>query len=189
MGEVAAVPVEGLAQSVVPVEHGGDPVKAEAVQMVFAEPVFQVGEQEVEHLMLAVVEELGAPGRVIASGTVVKELPHGAVKEVDALGHIAHGVGVDQVQHHPQSQLMGPVHQVLEVLRRAEPAGGREEVGHLIAEAGVVGVLHHRHQLDGVVATGADPGQRVVGKFPVAADLSLLLGHAHMGLVEEEGRG
>ena len=40
VGEVAAVLIEGVAQAVVPVEHGGDAVKAEAVQVVLLQPVF-----------------------------------------------------------------------------------------------------------------------------------------------------
>ena len=54
-----------------------------------------------EHLVLAVVEELGAPRPMVAPGAVVEELPDGAVKEMDALSGVAHGVGVDQVQNHP----------------------------------------------------------------------------------------
>ena len=48
-------------------------------------------------------------------------------------------------------------------------------------------MLHDRHELDGVVACFFHPGQGIVGKLPIGADLALFLGHAHMGLVDVEG--
>ena len=53
---VVGVGAEGFSEAVVVVEHGGYAVEAEAVEAVFLEPVFAVGEQEVEHFVFAVVE-------------------------------------------------------------------------------------------------------------------------------------
>ncbi len=60
---IIAIAAEVLSESVVVVEHGGDAIEAESVEPVFLEPVFAVGEQEVDHLIFAVVEAQGDPGR------------------------------------------------------------------------------------------------------------------------------
>ncbi len=38
------------------VEHGGDAVEAETVEIVFLKPELAVGEQEMEHGVLAIIE-------------------------------------------------------------------------------------------------------------------------------------
>ena len=187
VGEVLVIGIEVRAQAVVMVEHGGHAVEAEAVEMVFGHPEFQVAQQEVDDAGLSVVEALGAPGGVVALGAVVEELPGGAVEHIDALGGVLHGVGVDHVQQHAQPHFVGLVYQVFQVLGLAEPAGGGIEVRHLIAEAAIVGVLHNGHELDGVVARFLHSGQHQVRKLPISANLALLLGHAHVGLVNIEG--
>ena len=184
VGEILVVTVKVGAQTVVVVQHGGDAVKAEAVKVVFGHPVLQVAQQEVDDARLAVVEALGSPGGMVALGAVVEELPGGAVEHVDALGGVLHGVGVDHVQQHTNAHFVGLIHQVFQVLGLAEPGGGGEEVGDLVAEGAVVGMLHNGHELDGVVARLLDSGQGVVGELAVGAHLTLLLGHTHVGLVD-----
>ena len=92
------------------VQHGGDTVEAEAVEMVFLHPEFQVAQQEMQHLGLIVIEAFGAPGGMVALRAVVEELPGGAVEQVDALQRVAHGVGMHHVQQHPDAHFMGLVH-------------------------------------------------------------------------------
>ena len=53
---VVVVGGESLSQSVVVVEHRGHAVETEAVEFEFLKPVFAVRQQEVQHLVLAVVE-------------------------------------------------------------------------------------------------------------------------------------
>lgn len=47
---VIAVSTESLAQSVVVVKHGGYSVETESVETEFFEPIFTVGEQEMDNL-------------------------------------------------------------------------------------------------------------------------------------------
>ena len=188
-GEILGVIIKAGAKAVVMIEHGGDAVEAEAVEMVLRHPEGQVAQQEMQDLILAVVEALGAPGGMVALGTGVEELPLGAVEHIDALSGIFHSMRVDHVQQHPNAQLMGLVHQVLQVLGFPKPTGSGKEVCHLVAKASVIGMLHDGHELDGVVAGLLDTGKDLVSKFPVGTYLTLLLGHAHMGLVDVEGLG
>ena len=142
-----------------------------------------------DHLVLAVVEHPGLPGVVPAPAAGQEVLVVGAVQVVQALALVGTGVAVHHVQQHGDAQAVGLVDQVLQVLRRAVAVGGGEEVGHLVAEGGVVGVLLYGHQLDGVVAGVLDPVQGLVGEFPVGAHPGLLLGHADVGLVDHRGLG
>ena len=183
IGEVLVIGIEVCAQTMVVVEHGGHTVKTEAVKVILSHPEFQVAQQEVEHTGLAVVKALGVPGRMIAFGTVVEELPGGTVEHVDALGGVLHRMGVDHVQQNPQSQLMGLVHQIFQILGLAEPGRGGIEAGHLIAEGAVVRMLHNGHELHRVISGFFDLRQNLVCKFPVGADFPGFLGHTYMGFV------
>ena len=166
------------------VEHGGDAVEAEAVEVVLGHPELQVGQQEVQNAGLAVVEALGAPGGMLALVAIVEELPGGAVEHIDALGGVLDGVGMDNIQQDLDAHLVSLVDQVLQILGLAEPGGSGIEVGDLVAEGAIVGMLHDSHELDGVVAGLLHMGQGDVSEFPVGANLALFLGHADMGLVD-----
>lgn len=88
------------------VEHRGDAVKAEAVEVVLRQPIFKVGEKEVEHLVLAVLEALGIPGGMGPPGAGVEKLIGRPVKFVDALPGVFCRVGVDNIQQHGDAQPM-----------------------------------------------------------------------------------
>ena len=80
---VAAVLVRhplALLARVVEVEHGGDGVHADAVRVVLAQPVEGVGQQEVAHLVAAVVEDERAPVGVRAAARVRVLIERGAVE-------------------------------------------------------------------------------------------------------------
>ena len=113
VGEVLGIVIEVGAQAVIVVQHGGDTVEAEAVEVVLSHPELQVGQQEVQNTGLAVVEALGTPGGMFTLVTVVEELPGGAVEHVDALSGILDSVGVDQIQQNTDAHFMSLVHQLV----------------------------------------------------------------------------
>ena len=47
-------------------------------------------------------------------------------------------------------------------------------------------MLHNSHELNGIVARVPDVGKDEIRELPVGANLAFLLGHAHMGLVDEQ---
>ena len=59
--EIIIIVTERLTQSVTVIEHGGYTVKAESVKAEFIKPVFTVGEQVMEYLVLAVIKTKGTP--------------------------------------------------------------------------------------------------------------------------------
>ena len=171
------------AETMVMVQHGGDAVKPEAIKMIFRHPELQVAQQEVNHAGLTVIKALGSPGGMVPLGAVVEKLPGRTVEHIDSFGGILHRVGMDHIQKHPDPHGMGGVYKIFQVLGSAEPTGRGKEIGHLIAEASIIGMLHNGHELYGIVTIGLDTRQDLIGKFPVGPDLALLLGHAHMGFV------
>ena len=94
---VGTISVEVLAQAVAEVNHRGNAVEAEAVEVVFVEPILAVGEQEMEHLGLSVVEAEAVPRGVLAASAVVEVLIARAVEASESLQFVLHGVGMHQV--------------------------------------------------------------------------------------------
>ena len=64
-----------------------------------------------------------------------------AIKQAKTLILIAATVRVHDVHHDSHPHPVGRVHQLLELLRRAETRAQREEIGHLVAEGAVIGML------------------------------------------------
>ena len=78
---------------------------------------------------------------------------------------------------------MGRINQGLQLLGVTIATGHGEEAADVVAEAAVVGVLLHGHQLHTVVALGLDAGEDVGSEVRVASHFWLFAGDAHVGLV------
>lgn len=181
--EVGGVVVEAGAEAAVVVEHAGDAVEAEAVEIEFVDPVAGVGEEEVEDFGFAVVEAAGVPGGVVAAFAGVEVLVGSSVEAGEAFGFVFDGVGVDEVDDDGDAGLVAGVDEVFEFFGGAEAGGGGEEAGDVIAEGGVVGVFDDAHDLEGVVAGVDDAGEGVFAEFVVGSDFGFFLGHADVGFV------
>ena len=90
-----------------------------------------IGNQEILHLGLAVVEYLGPPVRVGAQAWIRMFEDALPVEFRKAMG-IRGEMGRHPVQDHAHVHLMELIHQVHEVLRRSVPGGGRIVARHLI---------------------------------------------------------
>ena len=184
-GAVEVHPIVGEvhAQAMVEVEHGGDAIEAETVEVVLIKPEAAVGEEEVEDVRLAVVEATGVPGIVPTAGAVVEVLIRRAVEKGETIALVLDGVGMDNVHDDGQAHAVRLVHQRLQLLRRAETGARGEEVGDVVAEAAIVRVLHDAHQLERVVAGLLDAGEDLLRELGVSANTFGLLRHAHVRLV------
>ena len=118
--EVILVGREDLAETVVHVEHGGDPVEAEAVEVEFLDPVAGVREEEVEDGRFGVVEAAGVPCGVEAAWAVVEVLVGGAVEVGEPFDFVFDGVGVDEVDDDGEAERVGGVDEGFEFFRGAE---------------------------------------------------------------------
>ena len=158
-------PLAGLAR-VVEVEHRGDGVDAEPVDVVLAQPEERVREQEVAHLGPAVVEDERAPVGMRAAarvGVLVEVRP----VEVGERPVVAREVGGDPVEDHADAALVQAVDEVAEVVGRAEARGRREVAGHLVAPGAGERMLHDRQQLDVREAEVGDVVGELVGELAV----------------------
>jgi hypothetical protein len=155
---------------VVPVEHRGHGVDAQAVEVQLAQPEQGVGEEEGAHLGPAVVEHEGAPVRVLAPAGVAVLVERSAV-EAGQAPLVAGEVGGHPVDDHPDAALVEVVDEPAEVVGVAEARGRREVPGDLVAPGGLEGVLGDGQQLDVgepevAHVVGQQGGQLPVGQEP-----------------------
>ena len=71
--EVVGVRGEALAEAVVVVQHRGDAVEAEAVELEDLQPILTVGEEEVDDIVAPVVEAQRVPSGMITTRAFVEE--------------------------------------------------------------------------------------------------------------------
>ena len=142
--------------------------------MVFFQPVHRVGNQEALDLGLAVVKDPGGPVGMLVAFGIAQLIGAGAVefvKPVLVLGEM----GRHPVQNHADARLMQRVHQLHQLLRRAVAGGGGVVVGHLIAPAGVEGVLRQRHEFHMGIAHVFQVFRQNRGNFRVGVHRAVLL--------------
>ena len=106
------------------------------------------------------------------------------IKHIQPIQRVLTRVAVHDVEEHNNVHRVGRVDELFQIFGRAVSRGGGEEVVDLVAEGGVVGVLHDGHQLDHVIAAVCNPGQRVPRELLVAGDFRLRTRDAHMGLID-----
>lgn len=155
------------------VKHASNTVEPESIKVVLVHPESQVAQEESEHLMVAIVEQSAVPELVLSFGTRVEVLVVCAIKLVQAVQDVLGSVTVNNIEKNNESQAVSRVDQLLQVLRRAISAAGGEEVVDLVAEAGIVGVFHDGHELDGVVTQALDAWEHVLGEFLVGGNPEL----------------
>ena len=122
------VPLAVLAR-VVEVEHRRDRVDAQTIDVELVEPVQRIGDEEVAYLRTAVVEHVRTPVGVLALAGVGVLVERRAVEAGE--GELVAGeVRRHPVDDDPDSSLVEPVDQVLEVIRVAEAARRRALAHH-----------------------------------------------------------
>ena len=172
---VAAVlvgdPLPGLA-GVIQVEHGGDRVHAQPVDVELVEPIQGAGEQEVLHLVAPVVEDQGAPVAVLPLARVGVLVQGGAVEAGQGKG-VAREVGRHPVEQDTDAVLVQVIDEVAEIVRAAEAAGGGEVARGLVAPGGVQGVFGDGQQLDVGEARQGQIVHQTSRKFPVAQEVAV----------------
>ena len=115
-----------LLARVVEIEHRGDRVDAEPVDVILGEPVERVGEKEIADLVAAVVEDQRAPVAMLALARIRVLVERGAVETGQRVGVLGK-VPRHPVENHADAVLMALVHEGLELRRRTEPARRRIE--------------------------------------------------------------
>ena len=160
------LPLAGLAR-VVEVEHRGDRVDADAVDVELLEPVERVGDQEVADLLAPEVEDVGAPVGVLAAARVRVLVERRAVepgqREV-VLGEVRR----HPVDDHADAGVVQGLHEPAEAVGVAEARGRRVVRRDLVAPRAAERVLHHGQQLDVGEAHLDDVRRELLGQLVIA---------------------
>src|SRR5262249_52436041 len=108
---------------IVEVEHGGDGIDSESVDVVAIEPEQGITEEEISDLGAAVVEDLGAPVAMFAQPGIGMLVEMRAIKVAKAVNVVGEVSG-NPVEDHSIAMAVQGVDEVSEIVRRAEPCRG-----------------------------------------------------------------
>jgi hypothetical protein len=158
------------APGVVEVEHRGDRVDAQTVDVELLEPVDRVGDEEVAHLGAAEVEDVRPPVGLVAAARVRVLVQRTAV-EPRQRELVPREVRWDPVEDDADPALVEAVDEVPELVGAAEPAGGGVVAGHLVTPGRAVRVLHDRQELDVGEAQIGDVVHQVLGEVQIGVAL------------------
>ena len=175
--------------AVVLIEHARHAIEPESIKTVLVHPEPQVAQQEPQDLMVAVVEEPAVPELMLAFGALVEVLMISTVELIQTIKHVLGRMAVHDIKQHNEAQAVRHIDQLLEILGLTVPAAGGEEVVDLVAKAGVVGMLHDGHELNGIVAQSLDAREHVLGELLVRGNAQLGRRNADVGLVDAQAAG
>ena len=133
--------------AVIQIEHGGDRIDAQTVDVILAQPVEGVGNQEVLDLVASEVKHLGSPVRMLALARVGVLIQRTAVEVCQTVG-IAREVRRHPVQNDADAVTVHVIDKVHEVLRQTVARGRRIVAGDLITPGGIQRMLRNADQLD-----------------------------------------
>ena len=177
--------------TVVEIEHRGDGIDPQPVDVELLHPVKRVGEQEVTDLAPAVIEDQRIPIHVLALARIGMLVEVRAV-EVDETVRVGGKVAGDPVDQNAQPFPMADIDEVFEVVGFAVAAGRREQAHWLVPPGAVERILVHRHQLDVGKPETLRIGHEIIGKFAIAqvavALFRLALPRPQMNLVDGDRR-
>ena len=187
--EVVTVIAERLSQTVAVVEHRGYTIEAETIEVVFAEPVLAVAQEEVHHLILTIVEAETVPSWMLMSVARIEVLVRITGKIAETFHLVLHCMRVNDIHNDSYAILMGCINERLEFLWGSETAAGSKEAANVVTEGSVVRMLLDSHDLNAVVTILYDTWQHIFLEFRVGAHLLGILSHAYVALVDEQRSG
>ena len=158
--ELIGNPLAGLA-GVVEVEHGGDRIHAEAVDVVLVEPEEGVGDEIVLNFVAAVIVDERAPigMRALARIGVLVEM---RAVELGKAVSVAREMRRRPIENDTEAGLVTAIDEFHEFGGSAVAAGGGKVAEGLVAPGAVEGMLHDGEQLDVRVAEILDIGDQLV---------------------------
>ena len=131
--------------SIIQIQHGGHCIHTKPVNVIFLYPKKRVGDQEVLHLIFAVIENFCPPVRMLPFSWICILICRGSVKISQSVG-ILRKMCRHPVQDHADFIFMHVIHKILEVLRGTIPGSGCIISCNLVSPGTVKGVLRNPHQ-------------------------------------------
>ena len=107
--EIVTIVGECLAQTMTVIEHRGDSIKAESIEMIFAEPIFAVAQKKVQHLVLTIIKAQAVPCRMLPTLTWIEILVRVASKIAQTLNLVLHSMRVNYIHDNSHTVLVSCV--------------------------------------------------------------------------------
>ena len=159
---------------IVQIQHARHGVETQSVDMVKLYPVSRTRDQERPDGTLAVVEHHRPPRFMLGFQRVVVFVRRGTVETVQP-EFVLREMRQHEVEDDADALGMKAVHQIHEVVRRAEPRSRREKVAHLISPAHFERVFGNGHKFDVSVPHVLDVTHQPVRHFAVRKRVAVLV--------------
>ena len=172
--EAVRNPLPGVA-GIIEVEHRGDRIHPQPVDVILVEPEEGVGDQEIPHLVPPVIEDQCPPVAVLPEPWILVLVECGAVEAGQPVRILGKMAG-HPVEDHPDARPMQRVDEVTELVGRSEATARREEIDHLIAPRSVEGMLHDGEQFDMGESHLRDIADQLLRQFQIAKRPVVFLG-------------
>ena len=171
------------------IEHGGDTIEAEAIEMELTEPILTVAQQEVNHLVLTIIEAQAIPSWMLMAITRIEILVRVTSQISKSFHLILNCVRMNYIHDNGYTFLVGSVYEIFQFFRCTESTACRKETAHVITEGAIIRMLLNRHDLDAVVAILDDARQNVLLELRVSSHLLSILSHTDVALIDQERSG
>ena len=161
-------PFAGLA-GIIEIEHRGDGVDAQAVDMIAVDPIERAGVKEIGDLLAAEIVDRGAPvgSKAFARIGVLVERAAVEMRQAVRVGGEMRG---HPVEDHAEPRRVRAIDEARESFRLAEAPRRREQPDRLIAPGRVERMLADRQQLEMREAEIDGVGNQLVREFVVAQE-------------------
>ncbi len=158
---------------IVQIQHGGDSVHAQPVDMIFLEPEQRRGNQETAHLIAAEIENRRVPFRMKSLARIRVLIKMSAV-EIHQSVLIGWKMRRHPVENDADSAGMQMVDEIHQILRRAVACRRREISRGLIAPRTIERVLGDRHEFDMRKSGLLEIGGQLVRQLAIVEKVAVL---------------
>ncbi len=139
-------PLPGLA-AVIAVEHRGDGIDAQPIDMIGLRPEQRIVDQKTRHLAAAEIVDCGVPIRMKALPWVFMLIQRGAIEPRQAV-RINRKMRRHPIDQHRNAGAVGTINKAGKAIRRTKAGRRRIKPGGLIAPAWIIRMFGHRHELN-----------------------------------------
>ena len=136
-----------LFSRIVQIEHAGHGVHAQPVDMIFLQPEKCIRNEEAQHFVASEVEDERAPIAVLALARIGMLVESGSI-EVSETVRVLREMRRHPIDDHSDSVEVALIHEIHEVVRRAESRCGREVADHLVSPRSGKRMFRRRQQFD-----------------------------------------
>ena len=178
-----------LLPRVIEIEHRGDRIDPEPVDMIALAPEQRVSEQEVNNLVPAIIEDQRAPILVRAFPGIFMFVETRAI-ETRQCPIIPGKMRRNPIDNDSDTCFMQRIDEKLKIIRRSVPAGRGKKAGHLVTPRWIKRMLRHRHEFDVREPHFLDVLDQRLGQFAITKRFSLrfFAPRTQMDFVNANGR-